>query len=105
MATPRKPKAPRRDKQQRIPGTFDKIPKAVQDKIDTYLEAKRQISAWRESFNSSKQELIDIMLEKGLTEILIDDEEKILRLVDDRKLKIEARKSQEQQDAEEEAFS
>ena len=81
-------------KQKRIEGPFDEIPEAVTAAADVYVTAKRNVAKFREKMNVGREDLICKMKENGITELRIDDEEKLLRLVDDCKIKIEARKKE-----------
>jgi hypothetical protein len=81
-------------KQMRIADTFDEVPEAVTAAADVYVTAKRNVAKFREKMNVGREDLICKMKENGITELRIDDEEKLLRLVDDCKIKIEARKEE-----------
>ena len=50
-----------RDVQKRIPGTFDKPIKALQDKAEEYADALRERMEMQEAENQLRQELIDLM--------------------------------------------
>lgn len=79
-------------KQSRIPGSYDPVPKPVQEAADSYVEAKRETAAWREQMNGRRDHLIARMREHGVAELDIDDGEKKLLLVEEDKVKIKAKK-------------
>jgi len=100
-----KKRANKVEKQTRIPGTADPIPEEVQEAADEYVEAKREKAAWNESMNGRRERLIEVMINHGVHELDIDDGEKKLVLVDEHKLKIQAKKSSDTVAAEEAAFA
>jgi hypothetical protein len=90
-------KSEARDKQAMIEGTEPpKPPRAVANRRDKYLEAKREKNDWAASEKAAKEELIDAMKENGITELLIDEGAKKIVLHEDATLKIETRKDPEE---------
>jgi hypothetical protein len=79
-------------RQKRMEGTYDPIPEKVQAAVDAYLKPKRSIAALREKMNGAAEALVEEMQAAGLTEVLIDDDEKILKLEEVEKIRIESRK-------------
>ncbi len=75
-------------KQTRIPGTSDRIPKAVQDAADAYIKAKRSKAKQLEKMNGCQEVLIELMTKHDIVEIDIDDGEKRLVLEDSSKLSV-----------------
>jgi hypothetical protein len=81
--------------QQRIPGTYDPVPEPVQQAADSYVEAKRELAAWREAMNGRRDDLIEVMKANDVQEIDIDDGEKRLVLIDAATVKIQRKKAAE----------
>jgi len=79
-------------KQKRIPGTFDPVPKAVEEAAAEYLKHKRAVAKGREKMNASLEDLIAKMRKADVVEMLVDDGEKILTLSAEDKIKVKARK-------------
>jgi len=88
-----------KDKQTRIPGTFDPVPKEVEAARDEYVEAKREKAAWLVTMNDRRNRLIEMMREHDIERLEIDDGEKILVLEEDWKLRIESKKDDGTDDA------
>ena len=87
-----------RARQTTIPGTADEQPPEVMAAAEKYLEPKRKIAGLREKMNAGKEELIEAMHAAGVTEILIDDGEKRLKLLEKDSIQIEARKKKDSND-------
>ncbi len=68
------------------------VPPEVQSAADSYLKHKRQIANSREKMGAALDALILRMKEAELESILIDDNEKRLKLVTKTLAKIQARK-------------
>ena len=86
-------------KQKRIEGTFDPTPADVQEAVDKWLGAKRRMATLRRTLNEWKNTLIERMKEHDLEECEIDDGDKILRLEEDSKLRVESVKKGRDEDA------
>jgi hypothetical protein len=86
-------------KQTRIPGTFDPIPKPVQEAADEYARAKRSKANALAKMNARAEELIDVMKEHDITEVEIDDGDKRITLTAADKLKIEKKKEADNGDS------
>jgi len=79
-------------RQRRIEGTYDKPPVALQDVLDTFIKNKRLHQKYQTATKEAKEVLIEKMIELDWHDLEIDDGEKVLHLLDDHKLKIEAKK-------------
>jgi hypothetical protein len=79
-------------KQKRIEGTYDEVPRPVQDAADEYVRAKRAKANALAKMNARAEELIDLMKEHDIAEVEIDDHDKRLTLSAADKLKIEKKK-------------
>ena len=71
------------------------VPRPVKKKAQEYKDAAAEIGIARGNFNASKEALIDVMKENGLNAVTveIDGVKKVIRVVDDVKLKTEAFKA------------
>ncbi len=67
-------------KQKVLEGVEDVIPEIVEAAADAYLKFKRAVASNREKMNGALDGLIVRMKEAGLSQIKVDDGEKMLKL-------------------------
>jgi TRAP-type C4-dicarboxylate transport system substrate-binding protein len=77
------------------PDWVDQIPEPVNAAVDTWVTAMRAKNKAAEKERNAREECIEKMKEHGVSVIRIDEGAKVLRLVDESKLKTEKAKQPE----------
>jgi len=65
-------------RQTKIPGTFDEVPQAVQEKADEYVKVLRARQSRQAKEGTLRAELLELMHEHSIERIELDDEKDLV---------------------------